>query len=385
MIKSIGFITTARSDYNTMRPVMQLAQKNMRVNAQIFCAGMHLVPCFGNTWRQLEKDGIKITEKIDFLDERDTRESFANALGEGVKKFTKTFIKNKPNFICVSGDRIENLSAFVSATTLGIPIAHMCGGDITEGAIDNQIRHVMTKLSHLHFVSMEQHARRVIQMGEEPWRVVVTGDAAIDIIKKTKRVKRSYLETTLGLDQGEQFFISIFHPQTLGKEKSEAQYKNLLTAIRNVKARPLFIYPNIDPGFKPLRQMLDDFCVQRPDAIRADSFETEIFYGLLEHANFLIGNSSTGIWEAPSFQLPAINIGERQKGRMRGENVIDCSGMDAKAISLAISKAQSINFQNSLKGITNPYGDGNAAKKIISKLISTPINDRLFIKKFHEI
>ena len=385
MTRRIAFVTTARSDYNTMFPVMRAASADPDIDAQIFCAGMHLVPSFGDTWRQLEEDGLDITEKVDFLSATDGEAAFSHGLGKGVSAFTDALLRQKPQIVCVSGDRLENLALFTAATTLGIPIAHMCGGDITEGALDNQIRHVMTKLAHLHFVSMPEHARRVIQMGEEPWRVILTGDAAIDVIVDRTQLSREDLNAAVGLNGDEGFFLSTYHPQTLGEDTAQRQYANVLDAIASIPERPVMIRPNIDPGFQPLVDMLEAFQTRRPDAIIRKSFDRDIFYGLMAHASFMIGNSSSGLWEAPSFKLPAINVGKRQDGRVRGANVIDVSGLSDSEVNDAVAKAKSPKFRASLQGMTNPYGDGRASAKTLETLKAVPLGEELMLKKFHEI
>lgn len=385
MTRRIAFVTTARSDYNTMYPVMRAAEADRRIDARIFCAGMHLVPSFGDTWRQLEADGLEIAEKVNFLDGGDGAAAFAHGLARGVSAFTEALLRQAPDIVCVSGDRLENLALFTAATTLGVPIAHMCGGDITEGALDNQIRHVMTKLAHIHFVSMPEHARRVIQMGEEPWRVVITGDAAIDVIVDRPRLGRGALGDAVGLTTDETFFLSTYHPQTLGGDTAKQQYANLLDVIADVPERPVMIRPNIDPGFHPLVGMLEAFQARRPDAILRKSFDRDVFYALMDHAAFMVGNSSSGLWEAPSFSLPAINVGKRQDGRVRGRNVIDVSGLDFAEMQEALRQARDPAFRASLLGMKNPYGNGQAARLTLDTLMSVPMGDVLMLKKFHEI
>lgn len=385
MTRRIAFVTTARSDYNTMFPVMRMAQQDPDVDARIFCAAMHLVPAFGNTWRQLEDDGLRIAEKVGFLSNSDKVADFAMALGDGVAEFTKALIRQAPEIICVSGDRLENLSLFIAATTLGIPIGHMCGGDITEGALDNQVRHVMTKLSHLHFVSMPDHARRVIQMGEEPWRVTLTGDAAIDVILEQPQMSRKELAARVGLAGDEPFFLSTYHPQTLGDSTAVQQYSCMLDALANMPERPVMMRPNIDPGFQPLVEMLEDFHVRRPDALIRTSFDRMDFYGLMSHAVYMVGNSSSGLWEAPSFELPVVNVGVRQAGRVRGDNVVDVSGLNPNEMQIALTKVRSPVFRKKLRGMRNPYGNGKASGLTLETLKTVPLDSTLTLKKFHEI
>jgi UDP-hydrolysing UDP-N-acetyl-D-glucosamine 2-epimerase len=383
--RKIAFVTTARSDYNTMYPVMRLAQNDISIQSMNFCAGMHLVKRFGSTWQQLEQDGINITTKVDFQFGEDTDTGLGLSLAQGCKAFTEALSTHRPDIICVSGDRIENLSLFVAATAMRTPIAHMCGGDITEGAFDNQVRHTMTKLSHLHFVSMPEHARRVVQMGEEPWRITLTGDAAIDVILELEPLSREELFAATSLPADKEFCISTFHPQTLGSDNAVMQYETLLAELEKTSVIPVMIYPNIDPGFEPLIEMLEAFQAKRPDAIVRKSFDRRIFYTLMRHAKFMVGNSSSGLWEAPSFELPAINIGNRQAGRVRGKNVIDVSGLDQKSMQDAFAKVQSKDFRQSLSGMKNPFGDGNAAEKTLKVLKNIELDDRVMIKKFFDI
>jgi len=384
-MRKIAFVTTARSDYNTMYPVMRAAQADADIEPINLCAGMHLVERFGSTWRQLEADGIEIAEKVAFFGDDDTPEGLAHAMSRGVAAFTEALVRHQPDIVCVSGDRIENLPLFVAVTALGLPIAHMCGGDITEGAFDNQIRHTMTKLSHLHFVSMPEHARRVIQMGEEPWRVTLTGDAAIDVILETDFMSREELAAAECIPETGELCLSTYHPQTLGAEASETQYATLLDALLASPCTPVMIYPNIDPGHESLITMLEAFRARRPDAEIRKSFGRRSFYSLMHHCTFMAGNSSSGLWEAPSFALPAINVGDRQAGRVCGANVINVSGTDASEMTDAFAKAQDSGFRASLKGMKNPFGNGNASGLTLDALKTVSLDATLMTKKFHEI
>ena len=383
--RKIAFVTTARSDYNTMYPVMLAAQMDVEVESFNFCAAMHLEERFGNTWRQLERDGIDISNKIPFSFEEDSAAGLSHSLARGCASFTDALEARQPDIVCVSGDRIENLSLFTAATAMRIPIAHMCGGDITEGAFDNQVRHAMTKLSQIHFASMPDHARRIVQMGEEPWRVTLTGDAAIDVVVNIDFLSRKQIAELIDLPEDQEFCLSTFHPQTLGDEPAVEQYENLLLELEQTSVRPIMIYPNIDPGYEELMELLEAFQARRPDAIIRHSFDRQLFYSLMKHAHFMVGNSSSGIWEAPSFELPAINIGNRQAGRLRGRNVIDVDGLSTEALSKAFSKAQSADFRAQLRGMTNPYGDGDAAQKILKVLKEVALDSRLMVKKFFEV
>ena len=368
-----------------MFPVATMAQNDPEIDSHIICAGMHLAERFGNTWKQLKSDGLVISQKVPFFSAEDSSLNLAVDIGEGTKTFAQALNNISPDIVVVSGDRIENLALYSAATALRIPIAHMCGGDITEGAFDNQVRHAMTKLSHLHFVSMPEHAKRVIQMGEEPWRITLTGDAALDAVVALKTLPIEKVADNLGIAPKQPYFLTTFHPQTLGADNALEQYHTLLGVLRNVEETPVMIYPNIDPGFEPLVQLLEAFAKERPDVILRKNFERDVFYSLMQHATFIIGNSSSGIWEAPSFKLPAINLGDRQAKRIRAANVIQVTGLDTMEIQLAITKARSIEFKESLSDLRNPYGIGKAATRTLEVLKTVSLDQRLMTKKFYEL
>lgn len=384
MKRKVALVTSARSDYSTMYPVMKAAQQDPEIESSVFCAGMHLVKEFGYTYRQLEADGLKISEKIDYHVPGDGVMALAQSLAQGVLLFSEALMRQKPDIILVSGDRIENMALFTAATALKIPICHMCGGDITEGAFDNQVRHMMTKLAHLHMVSMPEHARRVLQMGEEPWRITLTGDAALDTVVGFSPLTRQELFRLEQIPEQGDLVLSTFHPQTLGTVDSLQEYSNLLVVLAEVEAIPVLTYPNIDPGFEPLIDMLEGFKQVRPDAVIKRSFTRAGYYSMMSHASFMIGNSSSGLWEAPSFELPCVNVGGRQAGRLRAKNVIDVSGIELDLLRSAVRTAQSKEFRLSLNGLENPYGKGLAAALTLEVIKSTNLDDRLLMKKFYE-
>lgn len=386
----LAFVTNSRSDYTTMFPVIAAAQREKDVVSFVIAGGMHLKREFGFTYKQIETDGFTIDKKLDyFVRDSDSRKGLAKSLARGVLQFTEALTEIKPDYVVVSGDRIENLALFAATTSLGLPVAHLCGGDITEGAFDDQVRHAMTKLSHLHFVSMSEHALRVLQMGEEPWRIVITGDAALDTLAHFKPMSREKLEKHFGIPRKKKFAVSTFHPVTLGGDDFVKQSRNMLDALAKVRSEwdlsLVFTYPNIDPGHEELIQQLKDFKRRHSEVILIESCTREQYYSLMSQCAFIIGNSSSGIWEAPTVQTPCINIGTRQQGRKRAGNVIDVSGNNLMEIEKSIRKVFSSAFQKSLKNVVNPYGSGNAAKKTIQILKNTPVNDRLMMKRFFHV
>lgn len=380
--KKIVFVSTARSDYNIMLPVMDLAEKDNSIKNFNICAGMHLVKEFGLTWKEFKKDNLKIDAKVNFLKSNDLPHEFAKQLGKGVYKFTDALQKLNPDIICVCGDRIENLSLYIAATTLKIPVAHILGGDETEGAIDNQIRHTMTKLSHVHFVSMPLHAKRVMLMGEEKWRVIISGNPAIDLIKKIKLINRNGLYRKENINKYKNICLVIYHPQTLGKSNDLIQFKNILSSISKKNIMPILVQQNIDLGFKKLSKYMNKFHQDYPNSIIKTSFDKESYYSIMNECKFMIGNSSSGILEAASFSLPVINVGDRQKSRFKPKNVFQVSGMDVAEIDNIIDKVSKDTFKDKLKNIKNPYGNGDASNKIIEFLKNLIIDDSLLTKKF---
>lgn len=385
MIKKVAFVTTARSDYSTMYPVMRAAIDNSELDAKIFCGGMHLLPKFGETFRQLEDDNIPITEKLHFFHEDEHPTALCDSIALGVQVFTKAFVKHDIDMVVVSGDRVENLALLSAATCLRMPICHLCGGDITEGAFDNQVRHTMTKLSHLHMVSMQEHYDRVVQMGEEPWRVAITGDAALDTVIDIEPYNREELAAIEDIPAQGDLVLCTFHPLTLGSENFKEQFSNVLAFLASGNEIPVITYPNIDPGFDDLIQQLNSFLNVKKNAILKKSFTRRGYYSMMYHAQFMVGNSSSGLWEAPSFRLPCINVGTRQSGRKRSCNVIDVCGDDLQVFKEAKVTLESHAFRRELEACENPYGTGHAAEKTISILKNTIIDDRLMVKKFFQI
>jgi UDP-hydrolysing UDP-N-acetyl-D-glucosamine 2-epimerase len=283
----------------------------------------------------------------------------------------------------VLGDRFEMLSAATAALPLRVPLAHIHGGEITEGALDDAVRHAMTKLSHLHFVATEEYAARVIGLGEEPWRVIVSGAPALDNLRVLQLMPRDELERTFELEAGRPFLLATWHPVTLQPEQGAAQLEALLDALQASGLPAVITYPNADMGSAAIIERLRAFAAGRADVRLVRNLGTRAYFSAMAHAAAMIGNSSSGIIEAASFQLPVVNIGDRQRGRVRGINVIDCAPA-VDAIGAALAEAISPSFRQALRGCRNPYGDGAAAARIVDTIASVPLDDRLLRKRFHE-
>jgi UDP-hydrolysing UDP-N-acetyl-D-glucosamine 2-epimerase len=345
---------------------------------------MHLLPQFGLTSKIIEDDGFEIADKIDLQIESDKPEYIAKSIGVGVIGFARSFSEHRPEILLVLGDRFEMFAATVAALPLRIPVGHIHGGELSEGAIDDALRHSITKMSHIHFVANEVYKRRVIQLGEEPWRVIVSGAPALDNLSQLRFLNRSQLEERHKINLVDPVLLVTYHPVTLEYEESEKQMIELLSALDNAEGTLIFTYPNADSGSQIVVDMLNDYCSSRKRAHLVVNLGTQSYFSLMRLARVMVGNSSSGIIEAASFRLPVVNIGNRQRGRLRGSNVIDAAN-ERQQIEKAIKTALTTSFRESLKDLQNPYGSGGAANIISATLKNLELSERLLIKQFHDL
>lgn len=347
-------------------------------------SGMHLSPEFGLTVTAIEADGVEIGERIEMLLSSDTPEAIAKSMGLGVIGFAQSYGRFRPDMLVVSGDRFEMHAAALAALPFKIPVAHIEGGDLTEGAIDDALRHCITKLSHLHFVSTEAYARRVVQLGEEPWRVTVSGAPSLDHLNSFTRSTKDELERKYGFPLDPPPLLVTFHPVTLEYEQTGEQVTELLEALKEAPAPIVFTLPNADTHGRVIAQMIRGFVNHRPGARLVDNLGVHDYFSMLSYAAALVGNSSSGLIEAPSFKLPAVNIGTRQRGRIKAENVVD-AGYGKDEILQGIAKALDPAFRDSLRNLVNPYGTGEASEKIVERLKSVPLGEQTLCKRFQDI
>ena len=367
----IGVVTVARSDYSIYYPLLKRIEEDSELELFLIVTGAHLSPEFGMTVQAIEEDGFK-TERVEMLLSSDSPEGISKSMGLGTIGFAEVYSRAKLDLLIVLGDRFEMHSAVVAAVPFNIPIAHIHGGELTEGAIDDSFRHSITKMSHLHFVSTETYARRVRQMGEE--RVVVSGALSFDSILATDFLSKADLSNQLGITFEEPILLITYHPVTLELDSTEEQIEELLAALEEQKGTLIFTYPNADPGNQIIIEKVQEFTDNHSNAYFFKSLG-RAYYSLMKLASVIIGNSSSGITEAALFSVPVVNIGNRQKGRMKGANVID-TVCDRLEIKKAIDKSFSLDLQ-----LTNPYGDGQAVDRIISR-IKQPEN--LLVKRFKD-
>lgn len=387
MKRKICIVTGTRAEYGLLYWIIKGIHEDPDLELQLVATGMHLSPEFGLTVKEIEKDGFPISERVEMLLSSDTESAIATSMGLGMISFAKVYERLKPDILLVLGDRFEILSAVSAAIPFRIPVAHIHGGEATEGLIDEPIRHAVTKMSHIHFTSTKKYRGRVIQMGERPENVFCYGAPGLDNIYKLKLLGKKELLYELGLPQEGNLGIVTYHPVTLEKDTAESQMSDLLNALKNFKdVFWVFTMPNADTGGRIIIKMIDEFVKDNPGKGKAFSSLGQLrFLSLLKNGDVMVGNSSSGLVEAPSFKLPVVNIGDRQKGRVRAENVIDVFNYKGDTISNAISKALSSSFKASLKGMKNPYGTGDASEKIVKKLNTITLSEKLIKKSFFEI
>ncbi len=380
-MRTIAAVTGARSDYGLLTPVLKAIVADPTLRLKLFVTGMHLSPDFGMTVRDVERD-FEITERVEMLVASDTPEAISKSIGLGVIGFAQTYARHRPDILLVLGDRFETLAAVTAALPFTIPVAHISGGEVTEGAIDDAIRHAITKMSHLHFVSLQEYGRRVIQMGEEPWRVTVSGEPGIDTIHATPRISTSELETRIGISLDPAPLLVTFHPATLEPGHAELQIAELLAALDAVEMPIIFTAPNADAEGRVIINRVQDFVRLHPNSRYVTNLGPAAYLSLMRGSAAMVGNSSSGIVEAASFELPVVNVGSRQQGRVCGKNVIH-SEMKTDTIIRAIRLAVSHDFRENLRGLVNSYGDGKAAPRIVEVLKTVRLDRNLLVKTFY--
>lgn len=379
--RSIAFVTVARSDFGLAEPLLERVRRDAALEMRLLVSGAHFAPQFGPTVAEIEAKGYAF-ERLDLGPQGDDPASIAVAVGAGVQAFGRAYAAARPDLVVIVGDRIEMLCGAIAAIPFNIPLVHLYGGKISEGATDELTRHALTKMSHLHFVTSEKHAQRVRQMGEESWRVFNFGSPGLDRIRERPRIPRSELCEELRLDPALPFVLVTFHPVTLEPTQRSAQISALLTALARYDGQIVMTYPNADAGHTELITAFTAFAASHAARVRLiKSAGSQRYLDLMANAAVMVGNSSSGIGEAPSFELPVVNIGSRQAGFDRAPNVIDV-GYDCDEIAAAVARAVEPGFRRSLQGLKNPYGDGHASPRILEVLRTIPIDDRLLRKKF---
>jgi GDP/UDP-N,N'-diacetylbacillosamine 2-epimerase (hydrolysing) len=384
MTRKICVITGTRAEYGLLRWVMQGIKEDAGLTLQIVATGMHLSPEFGLTYREIEKDGFQIDRKVEMLTSSDTSVGIAKSMGLGLIGFADALNELKPNLIVVLGDRFEIFAAVSAALVARIPVAHLHGGETTEGAFDEALRHSITKMSHLHFVAAEPYRQRVIQLGEQPDRVFLVGGLGIDNIKRLKLLERAELEAALDLKLSSRNLLITFHPVTLETSTAADQMAELLAALAELKNTLLiFTLPNADTDGRILIQMVDQFVAMHPNSRAYTSLGQLRYLSCIAHVDGVVGNSSSGLGEAPALKKGTVNIGDRQRGRLQANSVINCEPT-RQSVEAALVKLYSADFQASLSGVINPYGEGGASEKVV-KVIKRFEIDGIVKKSFYDL
>lgn len=378
---SIDIITTTRAEYGLMRPLIKRMREDADIQMNLLVTGTHLSEQHGYTFKEIEDDGYRINAKIPILSEKKGVEGVSETISNAITEFTQYYKTNRPDFILVDGDRYETLGICLAAVNTNIPIIHIGGGETTEGASDECYRHAMTKMAYLHFAITETYRNRIVQMGENPNRVFTSGSLGVENIANIEYLSREELSKQIGWSLTKPFAVVTFHPVTLENNTCEQQLNELLKAC-NVRQDMQFIITkaNADNGGDEINHILDEYVVHSNNAICIASLGAVRYINALRHAEFVMGNSSSGIIEAPSLKVPTINIGDRQRGRIQAESIINCEPQE-KDILKAIEKALMPEFKSLCKTVVNPNGDGNASMKIIKNIKEYCCNNQIDIKK----
>jgi GDP/UDP-N,N'-diacetylbacillosamine 2-epimerase (hydrolysing) len=383
-MRTICVVTGTRADYGLLRWLMDLIDRDPSLRLQVVATGMHLSTDFGLTYREIERDGFRIDRKLEILSSDDSSLGITTSVGNGIIAFAHAFAELTPDIVLVLGDRFEIMAAATAAMFAGLPIAHLHGGEVTEAAFDEAIRHSITKMSHLHFVAAEPYRQRVIQLGEPPHRVFLTGGLGVDTIQRTRLFGRQDLEREIDFKFGERNLLVTFHPATLEKSSPSHQMRELLKALESLEETKLiFTMPNADTGSRELINMIENFVDYHSNAKAFTSLGQKRYLSCMSQVDGVVGNSSSGIAEAPSFKKGTVNIGDRQRGRLKAGSIIDCEP-SCKSIQAAIERLYSDEFQNSLKFVTNPYGVGGASERVVEILREVDLSS-IIKKEFFDL
>ena len=379
--RKIAVVTVGRSDYGILRPILKRILADPALELKLIVGGMHLSPDFGLTVQEIEREKMPIAARVEMLESSDSPEAVARSMGRGLAGFAEAYLRLKPDWLLITGDRFEMFSAAAAAVPLNLPIAHLHGGEVSEGAIDEVFRHAITKMSHLHFVSTQRYRDRLLQMGEETWRVVVSGAPSLDNLTAFPLLSKEEMEARFGLKLERAPLLVTYHPVTREIERTQDQVKDLLAALEEIGLPVVFTSPNADPQEREILEGIQSSLEKHPDWQFIRHLGTQAYFSLMRLAAAMVGNSSSGLLEAPSFGLPVVNIGTRQQGRVRAENVIDVE-CGRQEIVEGIRKTLSPAFKEQARRGGNPYGNGNASGIIVEKIKQVELGPDLLMKRF---
>lgn len=386
-MKKVCIVSGTRAEYGLLKPLIKRVKDDTQLELQLVVTGMHLSPEFGLTYKEIENDAFEINEKVEILLSSDSSIGISKSMGLALISFSEVFERIKPDILIVLGDRYEIFSAVSAAMIANIPIAHLHGGEATEGLIDEAIRHSITKMSYLHFTSAEEYRKRVIQLGEDPERVYNVGAISVEIIKELELLSKEELEKELGITFDSKIALLTFHPVTLENNSAEKQFNELLKAMDRYKdIKIIFTRSNSDTYGRIINKLIDDYVALNSDrCIQFTSMGQLRYLSAMKYCDFVIGNSSSGILEAPILKKPTINIGDRQKGRIQMDSIVNCEPIE-KDIVEAIEKVISKEFNKTIDTMVNPYGEGKVSETILDIIKKFLQEDKIQLKKqFYDI
>ena len=380
--RQICVVTSSRADFNLLTQPMRLIRDDPGLDLQVIVTGVHLTTEFGFTYRRIEQEGFPVTARVESNQRGDDVASLTKSIGYGVIGFADVLQRLRPDILMVLGDRYEILAAAQAAVIARVPIAHLCGGDTVDGAFDEGIRHAITKMAHLHFVTNDTAARRLRQLGENPEHIHMVGNPGLDQIRQVKRMSKAETFAALGIAARNRNLLVTFHPETLAMEGSLTRLDELLVALGELGPDYSLIFtgPNSDSEGRACARRIEAFVSEHETAILRTSIGQKLYLSALAHCDAIVGNSSSAIYEAPSLKTPSVNVGDRQKGRMRAQSVVDCPAERAE-ITRAIMRAMALDCS----AVENPYGDGHSAPRIVEVLKALPDPAALLRKHFYEL
>ncbi|MDO8358288.1 MAG: UDP-N-acetylglucosamine 2-epimerase [Nitrospirota bacterium] len=385
MTRTIAVLTVGRSDFSRYRPVLRALQTRTDVVLRLLATGGHFSPIYGETWREIEAAGFKFEPGLDATLACNTPVGVGKTIALATAALAQSFARDRPDLLVLLGDRYEMLSGANAALGFNLPVVHIHGGAVTEGAIDELVRHALTKMSHYHLVSTDEYAKRVRQMGEEDWRVQTVGAPGLDELTRLAIFDRGALCAETGLDLTKGFLLLSFHPVTLELEDVETQIAALLEVVSDSPLPCVITYPNADPGSQSIIAAVNAYAQAVPAKTKVfANAGSERYTSLMANATAMIGNSSSGLVEAPTFRLPVVNIGTRQDGKIKAANIINC-GYGRADIAEALQLAISNDFRDGLRDLINPYGDGRSGQRIADILATLPLNAKLLRKRFIDL
>lgn len=382
-MRRIAVFTGTRAEYGLLYWLMKEVDAHPQLELQVIAAAMHFSPEFGQTWRAIEDDGFRVAAKVEMLLSSDTSVGVAKSMGLGCIGLADALERLAPDALVILGDRFEALAAAQTALVMDIPIMHLHGGEVTEGAYDDAIRHAITKMASLHGVAAEPYRQRVIQMGEDPTRVLNVGALGLDHLTRSPRMTREELSTSLKFSLDCPYLLVTYHPATVAEEPPLVSFQALLAALDDWQDHQVIItYPNADNGGRSMIPMLEAYASLQPERVLViPSLGFRRYLSAVAEAAAVVGNSSSGLIEVPSFGVPTVNIGQRQSGRLSAESVLHCRPTQS-SINQALQRALSPEFQATCQQVSNPYGQGNAARQIVEALVTFPLTT---LKHFHDL